>query len=226
MNKQSRLQREAKFISHRACPDCGSSDALAIYSDHTHCFSCGAHKTKGTAQPKHIQPMTPPPLSVLDMAPWTAPFRGLDDSKDVTGFGQHLANPNHHSIAICEGEIDAPSIFQATGGKTIGVSVPNGAQNAANFVKQNLDWFQQFPIIYIATDMDEPGEAAAKAIAELFTSGQARRVVFPLKDANEVLTQMGSMALTRAWRSSHQLEPLLIVPLHGGIKRPVYTTTS
>jgi hypothetical protein len=42
----------------------------------------------------------------------------------------------------------------------------NGAQNAANFIKQNLDWFQQFPVVYIATDMDDPGEAAAKAIGQ------------------------------------------------------------
>ncbi|TWH35571.1 MULTISPECIES: DnaB-like helicase C-terminal domain-containing protein [unclassified Aminobacter] len=27
--------------THQPCDDCGSSDALAIYSDHTHCFSCG-----------------------------------------------------------------------------------------------------------------------------------------------------------------------------------------
>lgn len=31
--------------SHEPCDDCGSSDALATYSDnHTHCFSCGVHR--------------------------------------------------------------------------------------------------------------------------------------------------------------------------------------
>lgn len=31
----------SKFIGHGPCPDCGSSDALAMYSDgHTYCFSC------------------------------------------------------------------------------------------------------------------------------------------------------------------------------------------
>ena len=29
------------ILSHQPCPDCGSSDALAQYSDgHTYCFSC------------------------------------------------------------------------------------------------------------------------------------------------------------------------------------------
>jgi twinkle protein len=38
---------------HQPCPDCGSSDALAIYENHTHCFSCGAHKfTDEPTEPK------------------------------------------------------------------------------------------------------------------------------------------------------------------------------
>ena len=32
---------ESEFIKHEPCPDCGSSDALAVYTDgHTFCFSC------------------------------------------------------------------------------------------------------------------------------------------------------------------------------------------
>lgn len=30
---------------HQPCNTCGSSDALAIYTDHTYCFSCGTHKS-------------------------------------------------------------------------------------------------------------------------------------------------------------------------------------
>jgi twinkle protein len=32
---------------HQACPDCGSTDALAIYVDHTYCFSCEAVAASG-----------------------------------------------------------------------------------------------------------------------------------------------------------------------------------
>lgn len=31
---------------HQPCDDCGSTDALADYETHTHCFSCGKHRTK------------------------------------------------------------------------------------------------------------------------------------------------------------------------------------
>ena len=36
---------ESEFIRHDPCPDCGSSDALAVYTDgHTFCFSCHTRK--------------------------------------------------------------------------------------------------------------------------------------------------------------------------------------
>ena len=36
---------ESEFIQHQPCPDCGSSDALAVYTDgHTFCFSCQTRK--------------------------------------------------------------------------------------------------------------------------------------------------------------------------------------
>lgn len=35
------------MIPHLSCPDCGSSDALTEYEDHTYCFSCSTHTKKG-----------------------------------------------------------------------------------------------------------------------------------------------------------------------------------
>lgn len=44
---------ESGLISKGPCPDCGSSDACATYSDgHTHCFSCGKHRN-GTDTTEH-----------------------------------------------------------------------------------------------------------------------------------------------------------------------------
>ena len=43
---------KANFIKHEACPDCKSSDALAVYDDgHTYCFSCRAYHA-GTSKYK------------------------------------------------------------------------------------------------------------------------------------------------------------------------------
>lgn len=42
-------KQESVFLRHSACPDCGSSDALAEYTDHSYCFSCLKH-TQGTGE--------------------------------------------------------------------------------------------------------------------------------------------------------------------------------
>jgi len=48
---------ESEFIRHDPCPDCGSSDALAVYTDgHTFCFSCHTRKAgDGQQQTHHMQ---------------------------------------------------------------------------------------------------------------------------------------------------------------------------
>lgn len=38
-----------QIAAHQPCPDCGSSDALAVYTDHTYCHSCGERTTNATA---------------------------------------------------------------------------------------------------------------------------------------------------------------------------------
>ena len=45
---------ESEFLRHDPCPDCGSSDALAVYSDgHTFCFSCQTRKAGDGQQHTH-----------------------------------------------------------------------------------------------------------------------------------------------------------------------------
>tara|TARA_X000000368_G_C23026558_1_gene710491 strand:- start:119 stop:1687 length:1569 start_codon:yes stop_codon:yes gene_type:complete len=49
---------ESEFIQHQPCPDCGSSDALAVYTDgHTFCFSCQT-RTAGDGQEKKLPMQT------------------------------------------------------------------------------------------------------------------------------------------------------------------------
>ena len=51
----SELQSEGSFLRHDPCPDCGSSDALGVFTDHTFCFSCGVY-TPGDGEAKSTQP--------------------------------------------------------------------------------------------------------------------------------------------------------------------------
>lgn len=256
ISRSNRGERnESRFIGHGAC-SCGSSDGLAIYTDHTYCFVCNRYsKTTEEDRPTRSDPI--PPMTTLTIEAWKdESYRGLSkrvleqygilrtgdgvvfqyrdeagkviaqkfrtddkriswkgDAKAVVGFGHHLANPTHHdAIAICEGEFDAPSIYAATNGKVVGISVPNGAQSAAGWVRKHLDQFNQFKTVYIATDNDEPGEAAASALVELFEAGQVRRVVFPRKDANDSLQELGGQAVKESIYAAKQLRPDGIKP--------------
>lgn len=246
---------ESRFLGHGPCT-CGSSDGLAIYTDHTYCFVCNAYtKAEGEERPTRSNHL--PPMTSLTIEAWKdESYRGLSkrvleqygvlrtadgivfqyrdqagkviaqkfrsedkriswkgDAKSVVGFGSHLANPGHHdAIAICEGELDAPSVYAATNGKVVGISVPNGAQSAAAWVRKHLDQFNQFKTVYIATDNDEPGEAAASALVELFEAGQVRRVVFPRKDANDTLQELGGQAVKESIYAAKQLRPDGIKP--------------
>ncbi len=31
-------------LRYQPCPDCSSSNAMTVYDDHTHCYSCLTHK--------------------------------------------------------------------------------------------------------------------------------------------------------------------------------------
>ena len=246
---------DSKFLGHGPC-SCGSSDGLAIYTDHTYCFVCNTF-SKGEQEETPARQDPLPPMTTLTIEAWEdSQCRGLSkrvleqygiartgngvafqyrdvagkviaqkfrtddkkiswkgDAKSVMGFGHHLANPAHHdAIAICEGEFDAPSIYAATNGKVVGISVPNGAQSAAGWVKKHLDQFNAYKIVYIATDNDEPGEAAAAALVDLFTAGQVRRVVFPRKDANDTLQELGGQAVKEAVYAAKELRPDGIKP--------------
>ena len=77
----------SRFIKHRACPSCNSSDALAVYDDHEHCFSCDydkQYKEKSEAPPE-ARSFSPMNEIQFDL---TEPHRGLDKrTLDSYGIG-------------------------------------------------------------------------------------------------------------------------------------------
>jgi twinkle protein len=68
------------------------------------------------------------------------------------------------------------------------VSVPNGAQSAKKYVKQNIEWIEAFNEVVFAFDNDSDGQKAVAECAQLLTPGKAKVANFyPYKDANEML---------------------------------------
>lgn len=93
------------FIRHSECPSCGSSDALAIYSDHEHCFGvdCSYHKNyeeeEAISDPHPVKHSKDRPLTPLPLTPQ----QGISDrgitNKTVDYFSVSVDTVSSHVIS-------------------------------------------------------------------------------------------------------------------------------
>lgn len=91
-------------------------------------------------------------------------------------------------IVICEGEIDAMSLYQYG---IFALSVPFGGgdgKKQTNWIESEYERLSRFDEIILAMDMDEAGAKAAKEIANRLGLNRCRVAKLPHKDANECLT--------------------------------------
>jgi len=113
-------------------------------------------------------------------------------------------------IIITEGEIDALSFLEV--GINGAVSIPSGAIEASvgddaarlRWMSHHDEMLATIKNIYIAVDMDGPGQTTANELARRLGKTKCWKVVFPAgcKDANDTLTRMGSDALIQAFSSA------------------------
>ena len=115
-------------------------------------------------------------------------FSIIGDASAMTFLGQHLWNKGK-ILTVVEGECDACAASQVQGHKWATVSLPNGAQSAVKAFKDNWDYVAGFDTVVLMFDMDEAGQKAALAVAELLPVGKAKIASLPYKDANECLLQ-------------------------------------
>jgi len=103
-------------------------------------------------------------------------------------FGWQAINPNARTVVITEGEIDALSMA-AYGHDALSVPFGGGGKGKQNWIENDFERMERFEKIYIATDMDEPGDQAAAEIAMRLGRHRCYRVKLPLKDANQCLVE-------------------------------------
>ena len=89
------------------------------------------------------------------------------------------------AVAIAEGEFDCMSLWQA-GFKNV-ISPGSGANSYAIWI-ESLDKIKS---VWIAYDSDQPGQNAAKELAERIGLEKCRNVLYPegIKDANDFMTK-------------------------------------
>lgn len=243
----------SKLIKHIACPDCGSSDALAVYEDHEHCyaFGCDRHvfynengERKITEDVEKVErPMFPLPskdMPGLDARSIRAStinkykvsvsrkedslieavmplfddegqhvanqvrlkekqFRVEGSLSNAGLFGQSLFPSGGRSITVTEGYYDAMSAFQLTGDRYPNVGVMS-ASSAKKEVVKSFEYLNSFDTIVLNFDNDDPGQKAAKDVAQLFEPGKIKILKLEnAKDANDYLMQGMNKEYVNEW---------------------------
>lgn len=113
-------------------------------------------------------------------------FSCAGDMRNPPLFGQHLWRNGGKRIVVTEGEIDCLTIAQAQDCKWPVVSLPTGAAGAVAAVKNAYEFLASYDEVVLCFDNDDPGKAAAVAVAEILPPGKAKIVTLPRKDANEM----------------------------------------
>lgn len=106
-------------------------------------------------------------------------------------------------LVICEGEIDAMSLWQVGYNA---VSVPFGANNL-EWIENQWDLLACYDRIYICMDSDRAGKEAARKIIHRLGVERCMLVDLPMKDANEALTDNRVDELHHAFRVAVYLDP-------------------
>ena len=128
--------------------------------------------------------------------------------KSANLFGQSLFPAGGKAVTICEGELDALAAFQMNGSLYPTVSVRNGAQAALKDCKASFEWLDSFESVVICFDADEPGQKAAKEVAELF-GGKSKimKHVVGYKDACDYLMADKGKEFINAWWRAEEYKP-------------------
>lgn len=101
-------------------------------------------------------------------------------------FGWHMLPEHSRSIIICEGEIDAMTLYQYD---LPALSVPFGAGGGKKheWITFEFERLAIFDEIFLCMDDDSEGHTATKELIERLGRHRCRVVKLPYKDANECL---------------------------------------
>lgn len=112
-------------------------------------------------------------------------------------------------ITITEGELDAASIYQATGTPCVSV---RSASSGFNDVSVLRSWFDGYETVVLAFDNDTAGKELTAKVARLFEPDKLRHCKFTnRKDANEYLQEGEENTLRRLWWAAKPYKPDTIV---------------
>lgn len=113
-------------------------------------------------------------------------FTLVEPGCEPTCFGWHVVNPRSRSLTICEGELDAASLWQY-GHPAVSVPFGGGSGEKQQWVAYDWDLLEAFETIFLCLDNDAEGGTAVKELVRRLGAYRCRVVTLPCKDANECL---------------------------------------
>ena len=133
-------------------------------------------------------------------------FRCEGEVKTLFGMQnfRHKTTKKAKKLIICEGEMDAMSIWEAQPNWDC-VSIPNGAAAAKKAFQHNYEWINHYDKVVIFFDNDEAGQKAAKEAAAVLPPGKAfTGFLESYKDASEALQADDQEAIRAVCNYDHQ----------------------
>lgn len=101
-------------------------------------------------------------------------------------FGWQAIPENGRTVTLCEGELDALSLWQY-GFPALSVPFGGGAGAKQQWIDNEFPNLERFEEIFLCLDQDEEGEKAAREIISRLGAHRCKVVRLPHKDANESL---------------------------------------
>lgn len=101
-------------------------------------------------------------------------------------FGWHMLPEQARTVAICEGEIDAMTLYQY-GIPALSVPFGAGSGKKHEWIEYEFERLAVFDEIFLCIDDDPEGHIATKELIERLGRHRCRVVTLPYNDANECL---------------------------------------
>ncbi len=134
-------------------------------------------------------------------------FTLVEPGCEPTCFGWHVIAPNAREITICEGEIDAVTLWQY-GRPALSVPFGGGKGDKQQWVDCDWDYLEAFETIYLCLDNDKEGEAATEELVKRLGIYRCKIVTLPFKDANECLKKAVSLEeINQCFDEAKTIEP-------------------
>lgn len=129
-------------------------------------------------------------------------------------FGQNIFPASGKYITVCEGELDAMSVYQMQGSRYPVVSIKNGAGSMKD-IKQAYEYLDSFENIILCWDGDDAGRKNVQKIAALLPPKKVKIVKMPddMKDPSEFLKKGKTEAFIDLWWRAEEYKPQDIIKM-------------